>query len=230
MEEYPQPATMKCICKISEQMRNSFCIINENDIGFFCHIEYFDEKIPVIIINNYINYKDYNGTIEVNMNNKNKIIELGNIKYKSKEYNISILEIKENKNEKYNFLEIDDKIYYKDSDMYYNNESIYILQTVDKKDIFVSYGVIEEIFDKKISYLAKLCDKSKFSLIFNLKNNKLIGINKYDYRQDLNNVGIHLAAIINDFINEYRYNQRYSDKNFINEIKLLIKIKFKGIK
>ena len=196
MEEYPQPIFMKCILKTSEQMRNSFCRINEHEIGFFCHIKYFDKKIPVIIINDYINDKDYNGTIKINMNNKHKMIELGNIRYKSKDYNISILEIKENQNEKYNFLEIDEKIYYNDSDMYYNNESIYILQMNNENNILVSYGVIEEIFDKKISYLAKLCDESKFSLIFNLKNNKLIGINKYDYRQDLNNVGIHLAAII----------------------------------
>ena len=103
MEEYPQPVSMKCIWKIWEQMRNSFCRINEYDIGFFCHINYFNEKIPVIIINNYIIDKDYNGTIEVIMNNKPKKIELGNVRYKNKEYNISILEIKENKNEKYNY-------------------------------------------------------------------------------------------------------------------------------
>jgi surface protein len=223
MEEYPQPASMKCIWKISEQMSNSFCKINEYDIGFFCHIKYYDEKIPVMIINNYIRDKDYNGTIEVIMNNKHKKIELGNVRYKNKEYNISILEIKENKNEKYNFIEIDDKIYSKDSYMYYNNESIYILQMNNINNIFVSYGVIEEIIDTKISYIANLYHKSNFSLIFNL-NNKLIGIGGYNYRQELNNIGIYFNEIINDFINQYRYNRSNSYKNFRFEINLSIEI------
>ena len=223
MEEYPQPISTKCIWKISEQMCNSFCRINENDIGFFCHIKDFNEKIPVMIINNYIRDKDYNGTIEVIMNNKPKKIELGNVRYKNKEYNISILEIKENKNEKYNFIEIDDKIYSKDSYMYYNNESIYILQMNNINNIFVSYGVIEEIIDTKISYIANLYHKSNFSLIFNL-NNKLIGIGGYNYRQELNNIGIYFNEIINDFINQYRHNQSSSYKNFRNEINLLIEI------
>ena len=223
MEEYPQPASMKCIWKISDQMSNSFCKINEYDIGFFCHIKYYDEKIPVMIINNYIRDKDYNGTIEVIMNNKHKKIELGNVRYKNKEYNISILEIKENKNEKYNFIEIDDKIYSKDSYMYYNNESIYILQMNNINNIFVSYGVIEEIIDTKISYIANLYHKSNFSLIFNL-NNKLIGIGGYNYRQELNNIGIYFNEIINDFINQYRYNRSNSYKNFRFEINLSIEI------
>ena len=223
MEEYPQPASMKCIWKISDQMSNSFCKINEYDIGFFCHIKYYDEKIPVMIINNYIRDKDYNGTIEVIMNNKHKKIELGNVRYKNKEYNISILEIKENKNEKYNFIEIDDKIYSQDSYMYYNNESIYILQMNNINNIFVSYGVIEEIIDTKISYIANLYHKSNFSLIFNL-NNKLIGIGGYNYRQELNNIGIYFNEIINDFINQYRYNRSNSYKNFRFEINLSIEI------
>ena len=223
MEEYPQPASMKCIWKISDQMSNSFCKINEYDIGFFCHIKYYDEKIPVMIINNYIRDKDYNGTIEVIMNNKPKKIELGNVRYKNKEHNISILEIKENKNEKYNFIEIDDKIYSKDSYMYYNNESIYILQMNNINNIFVSYGVIEEIIDTKISYIANLYHKSNFSLIFNL-NNKLIGIGGYNYRQELNNIGIYFNEIINDFINQYRYNRSNSYKNFRFEINLSIEI------
>ena len=223
MEEYPQPASMKCIWKISDQMSNSFCKINEYDIGFFCHIKYYDEKIPVMIINNYIRDKDYNGTIEVIMNNKPKKIELGNVRYKNKEYNISILEIKENKNEKYNFIEIDDKIYSKDSYMYYNNESIYILQMNNINNIFVSYGVIEEIIDTKISYIANLYHKSNFSLIFNL-NNKLIGIGGYNYRHELNNIGIYFNEIINDFINQYRYNRSNSYKNFRFEINLSIEI------
>ena len=90
-------------------------------------------------------------------------------------------------------------------------------------NIFVSYGVIEEIIDTKISYIANLYHKSNFSLIFNL-NNKLIGIGDYNYRQELNNIGIYFNEIINDFINQYRHNQSNSNKNFRNEINLSIEI------
>ena len=65
-------------------------------------------------------------------------------------------------------------------------------------NIFVSYGVIEEIIDTKISYIANLYHKSNFSLIFNL-NNKLIGIGGYNYRQELNNIGIYFNEIITIF-------------------------------
>ena len=58
MELYPKSVTKQCHQKILEQMNemnNSiYKIKNKKEIGLFCYIKYNHNKIPVIIINNYI--------------------------------------------------------------------------------------------------------------------------------------------------------------------------------
>ena len=110
MELYPKSVTKQCHQKILEQMNelnNSICKIkNKNEIGLFCYIKYKNNKIPAIIINNYINNNEYLNQINIFMNNKEIIIDIDEIIYKNKTDNISIIKIKNNKNIKY--LEIDD--------------------------------------------------------------------------------------------------------------------------
>ena len=76
MEEYPKSVTKQCHQKILEQMINSICIIkNKKEIGFFCYIKYNHNKIPVIVINNYINNNEYLNQIKlIIMRKKQKII------------------------------------------------------------------------------------------------------------------------------------------------------------
>lgn len=45
-------------------------------------------------------------------------------------------------------MEIDDKLYKEDFDMYYNKDSIYIINFNKIKDIFVSYGVLNYVQNK----------------------------------------------------------------------------------
>ena len=144
MEIYPKSVSKKCHQKILEQMNkmnNSICRIkNKEDIGFFCNIKYKHNKIPVIIINNYIQTYEYLNAINIIINNKEEIIEIDDIIYRNEIQKISIIRIKKDyKNIKY--LEIDDKLNEKESENYYCNESIYIIQNI-KNDIYVSYGVI----------------------------------------------------------------------------------------
>ena len=127
MKDYPKPSSNQCFTKILEQMNNLFYKINKKeekfDIGIFCYIKYNYKKIPILIINNYI---DNNNNISVTRNDGTTVtIELGESIYKDKEYNISILEIKETINYKIQFFDIDDEIYLKESEMFYKNESIY---------------------------------------------------------------------------------------------------------
>ena len=191
MELYPKSVTKKCHQKILEQMNNSICTIKDKkDIGLFCYIKYNHNKIPVIIINNYINNEEYLITIKVILNNKDEIIEIDDIIYKDKINNISIIKIKNN-NKNIKYIEIDEKIYEKESEIYYKNESIYILQNI-KNDILVSYGIIKEIKKNEIIYTGNI--NANYSLIFNLNDNKLIGIHKntkYYY-----NTGINFRSII----------------------------------
>ena len=87
-------------------MENSFYkvfIKEESLMGIFCQIKYKDKNIPIIIINKYINFVNISKTIKVSVNNNCKIIKLGDIKYYNKEYNISMLEIIENKDDNINY-------------------------------------------------------------------------------------------------------------------------------
>jgi len=95
MEDYPSSVTKQCHETILNQMNNSFVIINEKDIGIFIHIKYENKNIYAILINNYINNKDYKDTKKIKINNKDLVLELEDIIYKNKEDNISIIKLKE---------------------------------------------------------------------------------------------------------------------------------------
>ena len=124
----PKPVSKKCHQVILDQMNYSiFTIINSKEIGFFCYIKYKKNKIPVIIINNCINNGEYIDKINVILNNKKEIIDIDEIIYKNKIYNMTIIKIK-NKNKNIKYIEIDNNLYEKESEMYYRNESIYIIQ------------------------------------------------------------------------------------------------------
>ena len=229
MDEYPKSVTKQCHEKILEQMNNSIGIIKlkdkNNEIGLVCKINYKDEKIPVLIINSLIKNKDYKEKINILLNKKNKEIELEEIIYKNKNDNISIIKIKkEQKNIKY--IEIDDKLYKNDSEMPYNNDSIYILQYNNKNNISVLYGIIKEINNNKLIYNGSSNSNFTFSPIFNLSNNKLIGIHKN--KNKLYNKGIILKNHINEFIDKYKYANKIKNKNYynnnINEINITVNI------
>ena len=227
MDEYPRPINNHYLTKILDQMNNSFCKINEKDgnfeIGFFCFVKIREKNIPVLIINNNIKLEEYKDKIEVSINGKNKTIKLGNTKYQNEDYNMIILEIKENKKDKINFLEIDDAIYNTNSEMYYNKEPIYIIQFAKIKDIFLSYGVIKDMNKSHIIYSSEINHNSKLSLIFNLSNTKLIGKHETilkNYKQ-----GKFFKVLINKFIKRYIVDHKYNKYDQLtNEINITIKI------
>ena len=108
MEGQPRSVTKKCHETITDQMNNSFCIINEKDIGIFIHIKYENKDIYAILINNIIKNEDYKDTKNVKVNGKDKMIEFEDIIYKNKEDEISKIKLKQ-KYKKINYIEIDDK-------------------------------------------------------------------------------------------------------------------------
>ena len=212
MEVHIKPVNKRCIQEILNQMNTTFYEINQN-IVFLCNIKYQNEKIPVIIINKYINNEDIQLYNNITINNKK--IEIDNFIYKNKDYNISIINIKKNNNN-INYIEIDDKLYENDSEMLYNKESIYVLQYNNEiNDVLVSHGVIKEINKVKIKYKGNI--NSIYSLIFNLSNNKLIGMHKS--KSKYYNNGIFFQSIINEYENKYNY-----FKNKDNEIDIKLKI------
>ena len=182
MQYYPKPATKQCTKKILEQMETSFYTVKDKKgnkgIGIFCNIKYENKNIPVIIINNCKIDVKHNNILYISKNTKEQEIELLYLRYISKEFNISIIEVKENKKDKIKYMEIDDKIFDKNFEMWYNDESIYIIQYSNENNIFISYGEITNTNNYQIRYYCNIYQHSRFSLIFNLSNNKLIGFHE----------------------------------------------------
>ena len=228
MEEFPKPLTIRSTEKILNQMNNSIYKIDEKEEEFaiFCKIKLKEANIPVLISSfKVINEKyiqKYNNKIKVSINNEIKTIELGNIKYLNKEYDLSIVEIKDDEVNNLNYLELDDILYKKQSKFFYNKETIYIIHYSDKNEVLVSYGIIQNINKADLIMSCNINAYSNISPIFNLSNNKLIGL--YKNRHDFYIKGIFFKFIIDEFINIFKNN-----KNMNNEIDILIKVNEKDI-
>ena len=139
---------------IIEQMEKKICKIkigHNRGTGFFCKIPFPDKEpnLTVLITANHIIDKNILDeeriSIKIKEENEKKIINLNNrIKYTNEEYDITIIEIKEEDNIK-NFLELDDIIM---SDLLNNDnkneefedKTIYILHYPDA-NLSVSYGI-----------------------------------------------------------------------------------------
>ena len=199
-------------------MNYSIYRLNEKEDNYtnciFTFIKYENKKIPVAIINNTKEYKD---KLNVSINNENKIIELSDTKYKSKKYGITIIEITENKNnKKLNFIEIDEGIYNEELlQMNYSEESIYIIQ-YNKKENLITNGLIKNIDNFEMRYSGNILQDKKGSPIFNLSNNKLIGI--HENVSTYYNKGIFLKCIINKFISRYKYKYKSIIYKYNNNI------------
>ena len=119
---YPNVISYECTKKIMEQMSKNICKIKigeEQGTGFFCKIPFPDinNMLSVFITNNHvINDKilyDNNLKININIEEENEIREINlnnRIKYTNEEYDITIIEIKEEDNIN-NYLELDDIIF-----------------------------------------------------------------------------------------------------------------------
>ena len=157
MEEYlPKPITKNSLENILDQMTTSLCWINQKDgnyeLGFLVYFKYKNNNIPVLMTKCHI-IDDYNEkTLNIFLNNKKKKIKLGDKRYKNKDYDISIIEIIEDKNDNIKYLEIDENIFKNELELNYLNESIYIIQYDNKKNISISFGIIKGIIKSKIYY------------------------------------------------------------------------------
>ena len=236
MDEFLKPISKQRIKKILAQMDNSiYKIIDDKDnigICFFCNIKINNKNIHSLITNSEIineKYLEKNNNIKISTNKEIKTIEFGNTKYINKEHNLSIVEIIENKDNKINFCELDDKLYEKNEvEDFYEDKSIYIICHNDENIISVTYGIINYIDNSKIIYSGYSKLIKNYWPIFNLSNNKLIGL--YSKTSDYYNEGIFLKFLINEFINKYKFMEQYTlEKQTKNEISITIKVDKKDI-
>ena len=188
--------------KIIDQMKsNNICKINGKGTGFFVKIPYKSKLLPVLITaNSVVNQNDIqnNKIILLYFNNDKAIkrIKLDNNRliYSNEKLNITIIEIKENQdNLNNNYFELDDEIinyleltkkqglFYLNN--LYNNNSIYLLNYPNNKDIFVSYGKILYINNTDLIHNCNTLDGSLEAPILLTNNGKLIGIHFSSSRQ-----------------------------------------------
>ena len=241
---YPDIFSFESNKKINEQMEKGIAKIkfgNEQATGFFCEIPFPSKEnmLPVIMLCNHIYNPEIskNETIEIQIKSESEIkkIDLNNRKfYTNKDYDITIIELKEKDNINY-FLELDDLIMddilkNEDKTCQYKDETVYAIQYPGGK-LSVSYGIISDIYEiKKYNFNHLCCTRkgSSGSSILNT-NNKLIGIHKAGFEENKGvkknyNLGTFLNYPIKAFIRKYFPNFQS------NTIKKNINIKVHNIK
>ena len=156
----PEPVSLMGTENILFQMNNCVCRIYNSckGTGFFTKIPFKTRILPVLITNNHIigeNDIENGNLIQLYLNNDKKlktfVIDENRLKYTDKKLDITIIEIKESKdNLNNNYLDLDDKIisYLESSNdiksnyfnKIYSSESLYVINYPEDKEVIVSYG------------------------------------------------------------------------------------------
>ena len=237
---YPSYITIDQTKTILNQLENCICKIFVDDgskaTGFFCNIKYDNKEMPVLITNNHVLNEDnikLNKIITIGLNKGNELITK-NIKvdedrmvYTSKKFDTTIIEIKKENDEIYNYLELDNDIFEDNSNVLYYNNTIYILHYPGNKIASVSYGILSK--NEKINYeIIHYCSTEKGSSgspILSLNDMKVIGIHKAEGKKNYNK-GSFLKYPIEEFISKIKDNKLKNEIICIynkqqDEIKLL---------
>ena len=172
---------------IMNQMKKCVCKIYKGELkgtGFFTRIPYKKKLLSVLITNNHIlNENDIsNGkTINISLNNEKIVkkiyIDSNRKRYTDENLDVTIIEIKEEKDDIKDFLDLNEQIVNESNSYIYQNKSIYILNYPhNAKEVLASFGLLLSITDNKIKHKCDTDYGSSGSPILLLKNNKVIGI------------------------------------------------------
>ena len=233
LNKKPIVISFECNEIIMEQMKKNICKIKMKDgsqgTGFFCKIPFptREKLLTVLITNNHIINQDLlqkeneNVSLMVKNEKKVKTINLNNrMKYTNPDYDITILELREDKDDIHEFLELDDIIIEnildnninKDSNQVFIGETIYIIQYPEGK-LSVSYNILNAIYEDKKYNFNHFCSTkngSSGSPILNISSNKIIGIHKESSENHNFNRGTFLNWPIIEFIQKYCFNLKNS--------------------
>ena len=192
-------------------MKKSVCKTfgNGTGSGFFCQIEIDKDKIPTLITNYHVindTFLEKNNKLRIQLGNetiprfinlnKNKKLYSSNIP----EYDIMIIKLDEgDPTDGIEYLEIDDSLLQYNSELLYEDNSIYILHYLLGKEIKVSFGrgIIKE--KGNIYNMIHKCNTSPGSSgspIFNLTTNKVIGIHKSYFLKEDKNKSVNLGTFL----------------------------------
>ena len=216
--EYPDAISYECTKLILEQMEKCICKIKIGKMqgtGFFCMVPFPDKNHmkPILITNNHVineyllNKEEQKIPLDIKNENDIKYINLDNrMKYTNEEYDITIIEIKEEDNIN-NYLELDDKII---NDLFeknnknkeYVDKTVYLIQ-YPKGELSVSYGKLVSIFEDKkynFTHYGSTEGGSSGAPILDINNNKIIGIHKGGHYKNNYNKGTFIIYPLQDFI------------------------------
>ena len=188
LNDYPKPIFFEATKKILDQMKKCICQIIDGanrGTGFFAKLFINGKLVKVFITNNHIINKLYLETkeeIKINIYDKPKEIKIkGKVFITEEENDVTIIEVSE-KEEIYDYLELDDYIFHENRINEYIGNSVYLLQYPSYNGIqklAVSYGIIKDSDEKKKFNFQHYCCTnygSSGSPILNINNNKIIGI------------------------------------------------------
>jgi len=240
----PISVTIKKTEKILSQLKKSIFKIKYNDktsTGFFCKIKHGNSPINALVVNYQIideNFKINNKVLEISMDDnieeKEKNKKKENIKinldpnrniYFLKNSDITIIEMKEEDGlDNYIFLELDDNLLKEDSEIFYKDDSIYILQYKIEEEASVSYGLFVDGDRNEIFIYSDIGECSLGAPILNLLTNKVIGICKGYTRDQPNKKGINFKYIIEEFKQVNKFDDKVPINVKKNEIRVSLKI------
>ena len=224
----PEPVNIAGTKAILEQMINCICKIKIREAsgtGFFCKIPLGkNESLNVLMTNYHIldeKYYEDNKEIHLLLNDEKEAFSIDLLTerktYFNKEYDIAIIELKEEDGIK-NFLELDDNLFKEKEKVFYEGKSIYVLQYPYGRNACVSYGLLINIEKNDIKHTCSTENGSSGSPILNLENNKVIAIHKGAGLSDFNfNKGTFLKYPLNNFMEEQN-NDINESKNSIASI------------
>ena len=208
-----KPISLEQNEKINYQLKNTICniILNngERGTGFFTKIKFPDNKnlLPVLLTCNHVinkSFLDNNDNLQIQINNTIQAIDLKDrIIYTNEEKDITIIEIKEQKDGIKYFLQLDEE----NQDIRISGKTVYILQYLDKERPFVSFGILKNVNESVFSHSCNTDSGSSGSPILYLENNKVIGIHKGAFNINNYNFGRFLNSTINDFIKKINENK-----------------------
>ena len=232
-ENSPQSISLQSTIKIKEQMEACIFKIFVTNLGligtgFFCLIPFQNKNLPVMITNNHVLNEETlkkEQFIPIELNNLNIRIQINDNRkiYTNKKYDITIIEIIPEKDNIFNFLELDEEItFIRDIEyfeLHLKRSSIYLLYSA--QSLLVSYGILRNINEERIFHFCNTGEYSSGAPILNLSKNKVIGIHvgaKSKY-----NIGTLLKYSINEFINlhkDYIISNGVCSENNINKINI----------
>ena len=236
----PEPLNKKQHMKIIDQMTNSVCRIvigNKIGTGFLCLIPFptIEYRLKVLITCNHVfNDITKGNKIKIIFDNKiEKEIIIDGIRkvYTSnrKEYDITIIELKDNEFDIRYYLQIDDDLFLKNEIKI--NQQIYIIHYPKGIEVKSNNGTIQKIIGNEIMYYLCTYEGSSGAPIFNLNNFKVIGIHLgYDNKY---NIGEIIKIPIIDFyqkcnlknnINKIKEIKEIKEEKIINEINIILEI------